>query len=183
MGKLSKSILHILGWKITDPYPPFPKSVCIMAPHTSMYDFVIGKLYFNAIGIKPRFLIKQEVFWWPLGSILKALGGIPVNRSKPAGLTEQILDYFEQSSHCTLIITPEATRKKVKRWKTGALRIARRAGVPLVLGRVDYEKKELGIVTVYEQLSGDPHFINSIKKDFAHIKGKHPEKFDPYYEQ
>ncbi len=183
MKRIAKLILRLWGWKITATYPKLDKSVCLMAPHTSMWDFIWGKLYFVSFGIKPRFLIKSEVFTWYLSGLLKRLGGIPVYRKLPIGLVEQLLKHFEENEKFILVVTPEATRKKVGRWKTGALRIARNANVPLVLARLDYEKKEMGLIKVYHDIPDSDKFINQIKKDFIGIGGKHPEKFDPYYEQ
>ena len=183
MKLLARFILKLCGWKIREQYPDVKKSVCIVAPHTSMWDFVFGKLYFMALGIKPRFLIKSEMFTWYLGWFLRSLGGVPVYRKSPVGLVDQMLHYFESRREFTLVITPEATRSKVKKWKTGAIRIASQAKVPLVLGRVDYKKKEMGLVRIYEDIPGDKNFINQLKKDFKGINARHPEKFDPDYEQ
>lgn len=179
----AKGILKLFGWKVVDKYPNIPKSVCIMAPHTSMYDFVWGKLFFMTQGIKPSILIKSEMFTWYLKPFLKALGGIPVYRKHPIGLVDQMLEHFNTKEHFTLVITPEGTRKPVKVWKTGAIRIANAASVPIVMGKMDYEKKEMGLVTVYEDVPNDNKFMNQIKQGFIHVKAKHPEKFIADYEQ
>ncbi|MEA1873530.1 MAG: glycerol acyltransferase [Bacteroidota bacterium] len=176
-------VIKLSGWQITDQYPELKKSVCIMAPHTSMWDFVWGKLYFMTQGIKPRILIKSEMFTWYLKPLLKALGGVPVYRKHPVGLVEQMLKYFEETDEFTLIITPEATRKPVKKWKTGALRIAKMANVPLVLGKMDYKTKTMGLANMYMSIPDDSRFINTVKNDFVGVTAKHPENFNPYYEQ
>lgn len=180
---LARFILKVAGWKIADSFPDAPKAVCVMAPHTSMWDFVWGKLFFMSIGIKPKFLIKAEAFKGIGGYFLKAMGGIPVNRKNPAGLVPDILDRLKKQDEFILVITPEGTRKKVDVWKTGAIRIARAAKIPLIAGRMDYGKKELGLAAVYWQVPDDPGFINRLKLDFAKINGKHPEKFNPYAKQ
>ncbi|MGC9331047.1 MAG: 1-acyl-sn-glycerol-3-phosphate acyltransferase [Bacteroidales bacterium] len=176
-------MLKLAGWKITGYYPALPKSVCVMAPHTSMWDFVWGKLYFMYVGLKPRFLIKKEMFKWPLGFILKALGGIPVDRSKPNDLIDNLINKIEEMDSFLLVITPEGTRKRVDVWKTGAIRIAKRANVPLVVGKIDYKQKELDVLRVFDPVPGDKNFINELKLTFAGVTGKHPEKFNPYAKQ
>jgi 1-acyl-sn-glycerol-3-phosphate acyltransferase len=183
MKKAARFILRISGWKITDDYPPYSKSVCVMAPHTSMWDFVWGKLYFMSMGLKPHFLIKKEMFRGLVGPLLKKLGGIPVDRSKAANTVNDIVRSVKGQDNFLLVITPEGTRKKVDRWKTGALRIAHAASMPLVEGRMDYKKKELGVIRIYESIPDDKAFINQIKSDFAEVSGKHPEKFNPYAKQ
>ncbi len=172
-------ILKLSGWKIENTYPDIAKSVCVMAPHTSMWDFVWGKLYFMYAGLKPRFLIKKEMFKWPLGFILKAMGGIPVDRTKPNELTTHLLKEINKKEQFLLVVTPEGTRKRVDVWKTGAVRIARRANLPIVAGKMDYKKKELGLLKVFDPVPGDKNFINELKLTFADVNGKHPEKFNP----
>jgi len=154
-----------------------------MAPHTSMWDFVWGKLYFMSMGIKPRFLIKKEMFRGLTGPLLKKLGGIPVDRGKAGNTVSDIVRTIKAKDSFLLVITPEGTRKKVEKWKTGALRIAVAADIPVVAGRMDYKKKELGVVSIYEHLPDDKAFINQLKSDFAAVSGKHPEKFNPYAKQ
>jgi 1-acyl-sn-glycerol-3-phosphate acyltransferase len=176
-------ILKLGGWKITDHYPDIAKSVCVMAPHTSMWDFVWGKLYFMYVGLKPRFLIKKEMFKWPLGFFLKALGGIPVDRNKPGDLTATLISEIENRNAFLLVVTPEGTRKRVDNWKTGAIRIAKRGGLPIVAGEIDYKKKELGVLNVFDPVPDDRNFINVLKLTFAGVTGKHPEKFNPYAKQ
>ncbi len=181
--RFARFVLKLFGWQISHQYPDMKKSVCIMAPHTSMWDFVWGKLFFLTQEIKPRILMKSEMFTWYLGPLMKALGGVPVYRNHPIGLVGQMLKYFEEANEFTLVITPEATRKPVEKWKTGALRIAKKANVPLVLGKMDYKTKTMGLANVYETIPNDSNFINTIKKDFVGVIAKYPEKFNPDYEQ
>ena len=59
---LSKIILKLWGWKIYGIIPPgVKKCVILAAPHTSNYDFLIGRLAYFAIGVNVKFLIKKEV--------------------------------------------------------------------------------------------------------------------------
>jgi 1-acyl-sn-glycerol-3-phosphate acyltransferase len=183
MKILAKIILFLFGWKKTSSYPKIPKSVCLMAPHTSMWDFIWGKLYFMSEGLSPKIMIKKEMFSWYLSPILKSLGGIPVDRKNPVGIVEQILKHINQAEQFILIITPEGTRKNVKIWKTGGIRIAKNANIPLVLGEMDYKKKTMGLIKSYLEIPDDPKFINQIKQDYKHVKGKHPERFNADYEQ
>jgi 1-acyl-sn-glycerol-3-phosphate acyltransferase len=181
--KAAKLLLKMCGWKKLYSYPDLKKFVCVMAPHTSMWDFVWGKLYFMSFGIKPRILVKSEVFTWYLGPILKALGGIPVYRRSPIGLVEHLLKYFNENENFVLVIAAEGTRKKVDVWKTGAVRIANYASVPIVTGGIDYKRKEMGVVNIYHDVPKDLHFINVVKRDFINLEGKHPEQFNAAYEQ
>lgn len=116
-----------------------------MAPHTSQTDFVMGKMFSSTKRIRTHFLIKKESFWFPLGIILKLLGGIPVDRSNNKNLARQLVERFNKSDELVLVITPEGTRKIVKRWKRGFHHIARAANIPIVFAYVDYKTRKMGI--------------------------------------
>lgn len=179
MGWLAGFILRMFGWKVVNGVPEgISKAVVTMAPHTSNWDFVIGRLSFIFLRTKVHLMIKKESFFFPLGNILRALGGIPVDRSNSQNTVKNITDHFNKADTFFLIITPEGTRKLVTRWKKGFYFIALTAGVPILPGYLDYKKKIAGIGPVIYP-SGD------YEKDFAQLQdfyrglhGKHPEKFN-----
>ena len=41
---LSSFLLKVMGWRVTVSIPDYPKCVICVAPHTSTWDFFIGKL-------------------------------------------------------------------------------------------------------------------------------------------
>lgn len=172
-------LLKLFGWKVVSGVPEgINKAVVIMAPHTSNWDFVIGRLSFMSIRTKINLIIKKESFFFPLGVILKALGGIPVDRSQSQHVVKNVTEHFDKAEKFYLIITPEGTRKRVSRWKKGFYFIASNARVPIIMGYLDYKKKEGGLGPVLYP-SGD------FEKDFAQIEAfyrgkhaRHPEKFN-----
>jgi len=179
MRFLSKWILKLIGWKVIGKMPDgLRKCIMIEAPHTSNIDFILGRLAFYQLGINAKFLIKQELFKFPLGGLLRAMGGIPVNRGKKNNMVDYVADLFHHTDELVVIITPEGTRKYNAHWKKGFYHIAAKANVPVILGFIDYKKKEGGIGPLFYP-SGD------FDKDFALIqdfyKGKnarHPEKYN-----
>jgi 1-acyl-sn-glycerol-3-phosphate acyltransferase len=176
--KISTWLLKMMGWEIRGAIPPgSKKAVIIAAPHTSMWDFVIGRLAYGEIGVKVKFLIKKEIFFFPLGPLLKWLGGIPVDRSKNTNLVHQVVEWYEKSDSLFVVITPEGTRKPTTRWKRGFYYIAERANLPIALAYMDYAKKEGGIGPVI-QPSGDINAdMEKIKRFYMGITAKHPERF------
>jgi len=88
---LSKLILKLLGWKFEGKFPDGKKFIVLAAPHTSYWDFIIGRLYYSMMGIKVSFLIKKESFYFPFANILRSMGGIPVDRSKRTNMVEQLV--------------------------------------------------------------------------------------------
>ncbi|MFW6351134.1 MAG: 1-acyl-sn-glycerol-3-phosphate acyltransferase, partial [Bacteroidota bacterium] len=112
MKTISYLILKMMGWRVTHPMPEgIHKAVVIMAPHTSNWDFLIGKLGLLSHGVKIKTLIKKESFFFPLGIILKALGAIPVDRGMSAGTIKKVTNMMNATDKFFLLITPEGTRK------------------------------------------------------------------------
>lgn len=164
----AKFIIKLRRWKYTK-FPDLNKAVIIMAPHTSIFDFVWGKIYFMAQGIKPIILIKKEIFIFPLGQILKKIGGVPVDRGKNTGITETAIEMFKNiENNFFLVITPEGTRKATKHWKKGFARIAKAANVPIALGYIDYKKHIMGVMDVWTINEDDniEDFIAKVKKEY-----------------
>lgn len=172
-------ILKWAGWKVDITAPRRDKCVICVAPHTSNLDFIIGILAYTSLGRRANFLMKKFWFFFPLGSLLRAIGGIPVNRSKSTSLVDQIVARFRTTDYMNLAVTPEGTRSGTTKWHTGFLRIALGAGVPVQLGVIDYRNKRV-IIADELQISGD------IEADMAAVKSfyskwtdaaKFPEKF------
>lgn len=102
---------RLLGWKTNVTVPNYDKCVICAAPHTTNLDLFIGKLFYGAIGRKTSFMMKKEWFFFPLGVFFKAVGGIPVNRSRKTSLVDQMVHNFAKYKKFNLAITPEGTRK------------------------------------------------------------------------
>lgn len=132
---------RLLGWKTNVTVPNYDKCVICAAPHTTNLDLFIGKLFYGAIGRKTSFMMKKEWFFFPLGFFFKAVGGIPVDRSRKTSLVDQMVHKFAEYKKFNLAITPEGTRKANPNWKKGFYFIALKAQVPIVLIGIDYSKK------------------------------------------
>ena len=108
---------RLLGWKMNVTVPNYDKCVVCAAPHTTNLDLFIGKLFYGAWGRKTSFMMKKDWFFFPLGLIFKAVGGIPVDRSRKTSLVDQMAHKFAESKKFHLAITPEGTRKRNPNWK------------------------------------------------------------------
>lgn len=166
MKNFSSWLLGVLGWQVIIPPDNPPKSVICVAPHTSNFDFIFGKLYYAAIGRKAGFLMKKDCFFFPLGGIMKSIGGIPVDRSRHGSMVEQLAGRIRQSDSLSIAITPEGTRRATERWKTGFYRIACAAGIPIQLAVIDYKKRQLGIFETFYPTGNE-------EADFRHIRGRY----------
>jgi 1-acyl-sn-glycerol-3-phosphate acyltransferase len=131
-------MLAAIGWKVEGEVPNLPKLVIGVAPHTSNWDFVVGVAAMFALDLRIEFLGKHTLFRGPLGAFMRWIGGIPVDRSNPQGVVDEAIAAFGRVEQRVLAIAPQGTRKRGARFKSGFLRIARGAGVPVVLAALDY---------------------------------------------
>ena len=168
---------RLLGWKTNVTVPNYDKCVICAAPHTTNFDLFIGKLFYGALGRKTSFMMKKEWFFFPLGLIFKAVGGIPVDRGRKTSLVDQMVHHFNECKKFHLAITPEGTRKANPNWKKGFYYISLKAQVPIVSIGIDYEKKTIS-ATKAIMPSGDINKdMREIKLYYKDFKGKHPENF------
>lgn len=142
---LCRWLLRLAGWRLAGEFPDVPKLVVIAAPHSSNWDAIIGMLFKVGLRLQVRFIGKREAFVWPLGPILRALGGIPIDRSAAHGVVGAIRHEFATHERFWFALAPEGTRKKVHKWKSGFWHIARAAGVPILPVYFHYPEKTLGI--------------------------------------
>ncbi|SDR82282.1 1-acyl-sn-glycerol-3-phosphate acyltransferase [Gramella sp. MAR_2010_147] len=168
----------ILGWELENRFDPaIKKCVIIVAPHTSSYDFLIGILVRKIMGIQINFVGKKELFDSPFGWYFRAVGGSPIDRAGKKKKVDAIARIFEEKEIFRLAMSPEGTRKKTEKWKTGFYYLAKKADVPIIRVSFDYETKKVKISEPYWP-SGD------LEKDFTKILnyydgvvGKIPENF------
>ena len=148
-----------------------------MAPHTSNWDFILGKIGYASTNRKTHFLMKEAWFFFPLGIFFKAIGGIPVPKKKGSELTQIIINKFNNTERINLAVTPEGTRSLVENWRKGFLYIAAGAKVPIILAYIDYAKKEMALAETFYP-SGDVEAdIAYIKKFYTGKTALYPEKF------
>lgn len=172
-----RSILRVMGWRVTGVFPLEPKAVVVVAPHTSNWDFVVGAAGVMAVGIRVNFLMKKEAFVWPLSIFFNWLGGIPLDRCATGNRVDQIAGLFDRRDKLWVGIAPEGTRKKVDCWKTGFIRIAQKARVPVLLVAWNYPKKEFRIDRVWS-CSGDIDADVETIREYTrtHFIGRYPSQ-------
>ena len=153
----------ILGWKILGEIRPINKCVIIVAPHTHWLDFFVALPVRRILNLEINFLGKKELFFFPLNYLLKYLGGSAIYRNSKSKTVDLIADKFNDKKNYRLALSPEGTRKKVDKWKTGFYYIAKKANVPIVSVSIDSKKKEV--------IFSKPFYpSDNIDKDFAHLR-------------
>lgn len=173
-------LLKWAGWSVEITTPWLDKCVICVAPHTSNWDFILGLAAYKSMGRKANFLMKEFWFFFPLKYILKRLGGIPVPSKKgKESLTDIIINRFNQYSYLNLAVTPEGTRSRRDKWKTGFLYISYGAEVPIQLGIIDYKSKKVIIKDTYYPTGRITEDMAKIKQYYSGCQNmaRYPEKF------
>lgn len=168
-------LYKLCGWRIEGQLPDVPKLVIIGAPHTSIWDAPLAVAFFLATGLDCRWMIKKEACDHPLGGLMRWMGAIPVNRQEPGELVQQVIDEMNRNEKFVLVITPEGTRKKVERWKTGFYRIALAAGTPITLAYADFGHKVVGIGPTFQPTGEQDAQIEEMRAFFGGITARNPE--------
>ncbi len=177
MRLISKFILGLMGWKSIGIFPKdLKKYVVIVAPHTSGWDFVIGLLFRKALHLEQaKYLGKHQLFKPPVGFFFRWLGGYPVDRTSSHNLVDQVVKIFDQHEEFAMALSPEGTRQRVDKLKTGFYNIARKAQVPIIMVAFDYKHKQAIISPPFNVTHNEQADFKKILDFFRQIEGKYPE--------
>ncbi|MBP8097770.1 MAG: 1-acyl-sn-glycerol-3-phosphate acyltransferase [Arenimonas sp.] len=170
---LGRSVLRVGGWRVVGEWPDIAKLVIIAAPHSSAWDAIWGIAAKLALGMGIVFIGKKEAFWGPVGWALRMFGGVPVDRSAPGGIVDQVAKQLRDAERMWFVLAPEGTRRKVENWKTGFWKIARRAQVPVFCIGFNYPDRTIRLgelVTLSDDMEAD---MRRIRLLFAGYRGKH----------
>ena len=182
---LSKIFMWITGWTVVGSIPPdLKKAVIIAAPHTSYWDFVYARAAFYILGINLKVTVKKEAVEAPvIGPLAAALGAIAIDRTPKQGglksklsMVDAMVNLINDNDELIMMVTPEGTRKQVKRWKSGFYRVAEQANVPIILGYLDYAKKDAGIGKVFMPTGDYDKDVEEIKDFYRPITPKYPDQ-------
>lgn len=169
------ALLKLSGWRVVGSLPSERKYVLIGAPHTSNWDFPLMLLAVLKVGMDVHWLGKNTLFPPILGSVMRWLGGIAVDRSKSNNLVAQLVELFNERDELVVLIPPEGTRSKVERWKSGFYYVAAGANVPILLGFIDASRKELGFGPLFYPSQGYDADLFEIQAFYRDKRGVRPE--------
>jgi 1-acyl-sn-glycerol-3-phosphate acyltransferase len=158
-SRIAAALLRLAGWRLHFEGLPALQGVLVVYPHTSNWDFVVMVLARWSVGVPASFWGKDRLFRIPLfGRWLRWLGGVPVDRTSPNGVTAQAVEIFREriraGRYFWLGLAPEGTRKYLPGLRSGFYRTALAAGVPLGLVKLDYGRREVTVLD-FLALSGD----------------------------
>ena len=173
MRTLAKFLLKLGGWKLVGEFPNEPKMMLIAVPHSSAWDAYWGFLVKIGYDMNISFLGKKEAFWFPLGVLLRWLGGMPIDRHSASGVVDQVAKSFRDNERKWVILAPEGTRRAVTRWRSGFWHIAKQANVPLAGIYFDYPNRTIGLGPVFELTDDLEADLVRIREWFKPYVGKH----------
>ena len=173
-----KLYLKLEGWKAKSEFPNhLKKGVVIVGPHTYWKDFTLGIAFRSVLKIRHgKYLGKAELFNGPFGFIFRWLGGTGVDRFSKHGVVDQVVDKLNNAENLFIALSPEGTRKKVEKLRTGFYYIAKKANVPIIMVGLDYSKKELSVAEPFYTTDDEVADFRKIIEFFAPIKGYKPEQ-------
>jgi 1-acyl-sn-glycerol-3-phosphate acyltransferase len=165
-------------WKTEGTFPfHIKKMVVIVAPHTHWLDFIVGLAVRSVLHFEHvKFLGKAELFKPPFGFIFRWLGGTPVDRSSSHNVVESVVKKFEESDELVIALSPEGTRKKVDKLRTGFYHIAKQAKVPIMMVALDFGNRKIIFAEPFYTSDSESDDYKKIISFFAPIKGKIPEQ-------
>jgi len=173
---LGRWTLRALGWRVEGELPNLPKFVVIAAPHTSNWDFVIGIAAKVALGLSVVFLGKETLFRFPLGTLMRNWGGVPVDRSASHDVVSSIVDEFSRRDRMVLALAPEGTRKHVERWRTGFYHIAHAARVPIVPVALNFGEHAIQIGSPFMTSGNLERDLVELLQRFSGVRGLRPKR-------
>jgi 1-acyl-sn-glycerol-3-phosphate acyltransferase len=173
---IADTLLRLTGWRVEGKLPDLPKFLLVGAPHSSNWDFVLFLGVVFHLKEDVRYMGKAELFRSPIGWFFYYCGGVPVDRSQPTGLVEQMVEACNKAEIFKLTITPEGTRKYVREWKRGFYHIAKGAGIPLVFAKVDGRQKTVRVGEVFYLTDDIEADMRAIQDAFKGFVGINPRK-------
>ena len=171
---LALLVFKCAGWKTEGHKPDIARYVIIAAPHTSNWDFIYTLCMAFIYRLNPVIIMKKAWFRWPLGPLFRWLGALPIDRSRANNVVAQSVAKFHQRDNLILVVPPSGTRKRVLYWKTGFYHIANGAGVPIVLGFLDYRRKVGGFGPMIQPTGDIEADMAQIRGFYRNISGKYP---------
>jgi 1-acyl-sn-glycerol-3-phosphate acyltransferase len=169
--------MRLTGWRVQGAFPNVPKFVLVVAPHTSNWDFPVGIMAMYALGIRGSFLGKEAMFRWPMGGVVRWLGGIPVDRSAAHNVVFEATALFRRVERLIYIISPEGTRKKRAKWRTGFYHVARSANVPIVAIAFDWSRREFRIFPSLTASDDQDADFRTLQAYFHAGMARHPDQY------
>ena len=169
---LARAALTLVRWRTVGTLPSH--GIVVGAPHTSNWDWVFSLLLAWSQGHHPRIMVKKEFFRGPLGAVMRATGGVPIDRGDPTADLRALVEQIESSEEFLLAIAAEGTRSKGDYWKSGFLRLSEQTGLPVTLAFIDGPSRTVGAGPTFVPSGSTAADMERIRAFYADKRGLHP---------
>ena len=178
LQRFSRALLWLLRWRAVEAHPLPVRCVLIGAPHTSNLDGFYFLLVSFALEYRVKWVAKGELDKPILGPFLRRLGAIFIDRGSGNAL-QTIEHHIKGSERFCLALAPEGSRSKRERWRTGFLHIAEAHSLPIVLGYLDFARREGGTGPIIHDLSDRVALQDALQSFYGGITAHHPDQVSP----
>ena len=175
LQKIGKFFLTITGWKFKGDIPRSDRIILVAGPHTSNWDFLLALAFIFGLNLNVFWIGKHTLFKNGFSKIMRKLGGIPVDRASPELLMNEVSHIVKRQQGVIIAISPEGTRKKVERLKSGFLRIAKTTNSQILLAGIDFESKLIHLGKLFQPSGNTESDLQNVHNYFRQFKGKRPE--------
>ena len=172
------ALLRLTGWRFAGAdFPDVPRMVLIVAPHTSNWDFPLGVMAMFALRIRGTYLGKHTLFRFPLGILMRYLGGIAVDRGSSQDVVGQTVAIAQGMDRAIIVLSPEGTRKLAPKWKTGFYRIAQQGGMPIFPVAFDFARKEIRFFPLFHPTGDLDADLDALRANFTPQMARYPAQY------
>ena len=175
LQKIGKFFLTITGWKFKGDIPRSDRIILVAGPHTSNWDFLLALAFIFGLNLNVFWIGKHTLFKNGFSKIMRKLGGIPVDRASPELLMNEVSHIVKKQQGVIIAISPEGTRKKVERLKSGFLRIAKTTNSQILLAGIDFESKLIHLGKLFQPSGNTESDLLNVHNYFRQFQGKRPE--------
>lgn len=174
---IGRTFYRSIGWNLEGSLADTERLLVVAAPHTSNWDFVFGISMVLGINARIAWLGKHTIFVPGFGWFMRWLGGIPVNRDKPEAVMGYVDEAVKKDNGLIIVVAPEGTREKSKKWKSGFLRIAKNNNCTIQMGALDFPNKRIVLGDVFEPTGDNEADIAAIIQYYNQFEGRYPDQF------
>lgn len=180
MRTLMITLMRLTGWRFAgEGFPDVRKFVIIVAPHTSNWDFIVGVMAMYALGLRGTFLGKDTLFRFPLGLLMRFLGGFPVDRTSRSDVVTQTVELVQRADRVAIVLSPEGTRKRTEKWRTGFYWIAHKAGIPVLPVAFDFSTRTIHVFPLFTTTGDVGRDLPLLRALYRPEMARYPEKYNP----
>jgi len=136
----------------------------------------MGFVIRSAIEWNVKFIGKAELFKGPFGWFFYWMGGQPVVRQKRSNFVESVVKVFNEKEELVIAMSPEGTRQRVEKFKTGFYYIALGAKIPIVMVQFNFGEKIIHFAEAFSPTGNVEKDMDEIYHHFQGVEGKVPAK-------